>query len=306
MVQKILKPEGPRRRPGLSIGQTAASLLLAAWIVGGCGGGQYRPVSMGDQTHAFSAEKKAGWRYADSLWEGRDDPRRARTALRAYVEAGEAQPEVPALLTRIARAHHFVATYTEPDLDVADALYEEGARYARQALRLDPDYARVLKESGDETEAAREVEGPFLEPLFWLASNVGRRLTREDDFTRRAHQRRLGTFVDVLSRRADTLAQGGPDRFLGVYHLFTATPDIDSSAFHFDRALQRNPYFLGNRTLRAEYLDVARGDSIAFRRNLEAVIEAPETAPAADMTPENRMEKVRARKLLAEREKLFP
>ncbi len=315
MDQKTPRPEGlPKPSvlpPGLGR-QIGLAGLLTALLLAGCGGGHYRPVTEIGQPHEFSEEKKEAWLRADSLWEGRDDPRQARAALRAYVEADEAQPKVPALLTRISRAHHFVATYTEPDLEVADALYEEGARYARRALRLDPDFARVLDESGDEIEAAREVDGPFLEPLYWLASNAGRRLSREDDFTRRAHEHRLGTFVDILSRRADTLAQGGPDRFLGVYHLFTATPDIDSSAFHFDRALQRNPHYLGNRTLRAEYLDVARGDSAAFRRNLEAVIEAPETAPAetagtaADMAPENRMEKARAKKLLTERENLFP
>jgi tetratricopeptide (TPR) repeat protein len=282
----------------------ATSIFLSGIGVG-CSGAQIRPVTTPENHVPFDGVKDTAWLTADSLWDLRAHSAQARQALKAYKQVQRSHPKVPALLTRLSRASHFVGTYVESDPQAANRLYESGANYARQALKLDPEFSRVMQESGDESEAAREVEGPYLEPLFWLASNVGRRLALEDDFTRSAHQKRLGTFVDILSQRSDTLAQSGADRFLGVFHIFTAQPNLDSSAYHFDRALSRNPDYLGNRTLRAEYLDVARGDSISFRENLEAVLNAQPDS-ASELAPENHMEKSRAKKLLAEREKLFP
>jgi hypothetical protein len=234
----------------------------------------------------------------------RQNPKQARAALSAYRRAAKKQKDVPELMTRLSRACHLVATYVEQGPERSEFLYGEGALAAEAALQLHPGFHEMLQESGDEIEAVREVDGPYLESAFWYAANLGRLANMDGARARIGNRDRLEAFIQRVLSRNDTLYYGGAHRFLGVMYLVLPTPIPDSARRHFENALTVSPLFLGTRTLKAENQAVREKNTAVFPEQLEAVLRMPpETMPEA--AAENRYEQQRARALLQSEAKLF-
>ncbi len=278
--------------------------ISLALYFGGCSEGRVHKIGAPTQPTSFTSLKEARWLKADSLWELRQRPEQAIQSLKGYRKAAEKQKKVPELLTRLSHANYFVATYIESHTERSEALYREGAEVAEQALLCDPRFKKIREESGDETEAVQQVDGPYLEAAFWYAANLGRIVNLGDAKTRIGNRQHLEAFIKRVLLKNDSLYYGGAHRFLGIMYLVLPNPQIDSARSHFQMALQVSPLFFATRTLMAEYLCVKEKDTTAFREQLRFVLHtSPDTLLKA--SAENFYEQKRAEKLLAAESRLF-
>jgi hypothetical protein len=284
--------------------------ILVALMAAACSQGRITKVTPAPEAASFSAPRSGAWKAADSLWNLRRDSQSAWSSLVSYRRAAAEQPRVAETWTGYARACHFVATYAEQNKEWSNpermkSLYMEGARAAENALRLHPEYAKRLTETGDEADAVRVLNGPWLQPAYWLAANRRRWALQDGARPRLEGGESQERFMRYLAEHGESLLHGGPHRFLAVVFLTQPAPRADSARAHLDRAYALQPLYFANRTVRAQYLAVFEKDSAAFRSLLEEVLSSPaDTLPEAAI--ENEYEQARARNLLSRQAELFP
>lgn len=245
------------------------------------------------------------WRKADSLWELREDPAAARQSLKAYRSAAKRHKKTPELLAKASHACSFVATFVEFSPELRDRLFREGQARAQEAMMLDPGYQSRYKETGDEIEAARELDAAYVEALYWYVVNLGRELNQESVIVRRGNRERLEALNNQVLRMDETFQYGGPHRIAGSIPTRLPEGDLRASRGHFEKAIALAPLYLGNRVAFADFYAVRAKDKALFVDQLNRVIAAPaDTIP--EITPENRLSQAQAKALLAETGSLFP
>jgi hypothetical protein len=244
------------------------------------------------------------WIQADSLWALRADPDAARQSLKAYRSAVRKQRKVPELLARASHACNFVASYQTASADKRDALFREGQDFALEGMRLDPGFAGVYKETGDETEAARSLDPAYIELLYWYVVNLARELNQESTIIRRGNKTRVESLNDRLLAMNAGFHYAGPHRIAGAIPTRLPEGDLAASKPHFETAISMAPEYLGNRVIYADLYAVRAKDKALFRAQLEAVLAAPVDSASA-IAPENRYARAQAKALLAKTEALF-
>jgi hypothetical protein len=245
------------------------------------------------------------WRKADSLWELREDPAAARQSLKAYRSAAKRHKKSPELLAKAAHACSFVATFVEFSPEARDRLFREGQAKAQEAMMLDPGFHARYRETGDEVEAARELDTAYVEALYWYVVNLGRELNQESVIVRRGNRERLETLNDHLLRIDETFQYGGPHRIAGSIPTRLPEGDLGASKAHFEKAIALAPLYLGNRVAYADFYAVRAKDKALFVDQLNRVTAVPaDTLP--EITPENRLSQAQAKALLAKTTSLFP
>ena len=98
-----------------------------------------------------------------------------------------------------------------------------------------------------------------------------------------------------------------PDRYWGAYYAIApsfAGGDLDKSEKHFKKSILAAPGYLATKVLYAQYYATKRQDSALFETLLNEVISADATA-IPELTPENKAEQAKARKLLETKANYF-
>lgn len=216
---------------------------------------------------------------ADALWAEREDPGKAREAVKAYEAILKEKPKDYDLLLRLSRLHYWLGQLLEgPGNDEAIASYKSGEDYGRQA-----------------SEAGPEKPGGY----FFEAAN----LARKNNLKGKVKSLLGIAKVDELNKKAAAIEPlffyAGPDRFFCAY--YTKLPGLlggdSKKAIEFGKkAVEAFPRYAGNRVFLAEaYVREGRND--LARKELEQAMALPDDA-FPDAIPEQRLEKKRAAEVL--------
>lgn len=272
----------------------------------GCAGGRAVPLDAAQRAYPYrsAAPHSPKWKEADSLWSLRADPEAAKQSLRAYRAAVKRQRKAPDLLARISHACYFVATYQTASAERRDALFREGQDFAMEGMRLDPGFAGVFHETGDETEAARSLDPAYVELLYWYVVNLARELNQESAIIRRGNKARVESLNNRLLAIDAEFYYAGPHRIAGAIPTRLPEGNLADAKPHFETAIEMAPEYLGNRVVYADLYAVRAKDKALFRSQLEAVLAAP-VDPASAIAPENHYARAQAKALLAKTGALF-
>ena len=290
--------------PGLAV--LFRLLLVLAFPVfgllglGGCSGGRVIPLDGPQPTypyHALEAHSKY-WLLADSLWELRADPESARRSLKAYRTAAKRQKKVPELRARLSHACYFVAAYLETSADKKDGLFREGQNAAEAGMLLHPGYAAKFRETGDETEAVRELDSAYVEVLYWYVINLGRELSQESVIIRRGNKDRVEALNDRLLQLDPGFCYAGPHRIAGAIPARLPEGNLEDAKAHFEKAVALAPGYLGNRVAYADFYAIRTGDRALFLEQL-TLVTAAKADSIQEIAPENRYAQEQAKLLLA-------
>ncbi|HYS80020.1 MAG TPA: TRAP transporter TatT component family protein [Anaeromyxobacteraceae bacterium] len=285
--------------------------MLALLLLGALAGAAEPPASPRPSAAAAPAAPTPASSAATALAAGaaayveREDPARLAEALQRFREAAALAPSDPAPLVALARAEAWRGLSTPA---AAREAWGEAARAAERALHLvAPRFGETADRGGELREAARRVEAPGAEPLYWLAlatMGMGRARGMTAMLSVKDAARALMERAAALDERVDF---GGPRRALGAW-LATIPSAAGGGAAaaraELDRARELAPDYQLNRVRDAETLSVLLQDRARFERLLGEVIAFdPARAPAA--APENRLAQRLAKDLLARRDRLF-
>ncbi|MDB5104260.1 MAG: hypothetical protein JWP91_1949 [Fibrobacteres bacterium] len=302
----LVTDPGSDARPGILAFLSGLCVLAALMGLGGCVGGHVTPLNGPRPTYPFRALETHSpqWILADSLWDLRADPAEAIRCLKTYRKAVKRQKKVPELQARLSHACYFVAAFVETSLEKKDALFREGEEAAEKAMLQHPGYAARYRESGDETDAARELDSAYVEALYWYVANLGRELNQESAIIRQGNKDRVVALTNRLLEMDDTFYYGGPHRIAGAIPTRLPNGDLKEAKAHFEKAIALAPGFLGNRLAYADFYATRAGDKRLFLEQL-AQVTAARADSLPEIGPENRFAQEMAKAMAAKASTLF-
>jgi tetratricopeptide (TPR) repeat protein len=293
--------------------------LLTLVFVVGCGTGrqsQWETTSVAATASAPPAAAGEGQGGKDhqaaaaAAW----DKRGERASLDAAIGHWEAhlagRPDDGETLARLSRAYYFLADGhlrgLGPKSDQYLGAFEKGIAAGERALAaVSPEFkARVTRDEKVE-EAIKVVGKEGLPAMYWYAVNLGKWSRAKGIAALLGNKDRVKGVLERVLALDETFFHGAPHRYFGIYwSLLPVGRDLDKSRHHFERSLAIAPSYVGTKVLMAESYAVKRQDRALYARLLEEVLAAPDEI-IADLVPETRVEKDKARELKARIEESF-
>lgn len=241
---------------------------------------------------------------ADSLWELRGTPEKAREMLSAYISAAEADPTNTNLAARLSRAYYLVANYVESDLEKKDELFTKGLEIGERSLGLFPEFRKIYQDTKDEKKALQGVGVDGIEVIYWTGANFGKWAAEKNLLIRLGNKSKIEAYNQRVFDLDRNFFYGAADRFFGALPTKVPGGDLNLSKFHFEKSIELAPNYFGTRTLFAEYYATKAQDRETFVKQLEYVISTPyDLIP--EITPENKYEQEYAKKLLERVDEFF-
>jgi hypothetical protein len=257
------------------------------------------------------AERAARIRSGDEHWARRTETSELDAAIAAWQQA--AVESDATTLGKLARALYFrgyraVSSERGPAGKDPLADHRRGAEFGeRAALAANPALAAAVAKGAPLEDSLAQADASALPGIFWRAQNL-RAVAEAGGFMAVAEiSPKLRQAMETCLRVDEAYYHGGAHRYLGTF--FARAPsmaggDMDQSQRHFQKAMTIAPAFLATRVLWAEFYATKREDREGFRRELDFVIHQPDGA-LPEAIAENRVEKLRARALLARASSLF-
>jgi hypothetical protein len=294
-------------------------LVCAALVVVGCGTGRKsqwegattpsapKPAAATPTQDGFGVGSASP---AEQAWQNRGDRAQLDAAISAWEARVAERPDDGNALSRLARAYYLLADGYLRTLGPKNEQYlgafEKGVSAGERALAsLSPEFkSRVVRD--EKVEDAIQVVGKEgLDAMYWYAVNLGKWSRAKGIAALLGNKDRVKGVLERVLALDETYFNGAPHRYFGVYwSLLPVGRDLDKSRTHFERSLAIAPRYVGTKVLMAESYAVKRQDRALFARLLDEVLATPDDA-LADLVPETRIEKDKARELKAKIDELF-
>ncbi len=242
-----------------------------------------------------------------------DEDHRARAAERfSQLRDAAAQSFDPDLYNdfwKLSQSTYLLAEMLDDDDDKDRKLelYQQALDNAERAMACFPSFRKAIAAGEAEEVAAKEIPLDGIEGVYWTVVSLSK-WSRLKGFSHVLFNKNKGWEMIQHVRELDAdWFYGAADRYLGAYYAVApsiAGGDMELSEEHFKAALEAAPYYLATSVLYAEFYATKMQDEDLFKERLQFVIDAP-LDKYPDVVPIQRVEKEKARKLLAEISEYF-
>jgi len=210
-------------------------------------------------------------------------------------------------LTRLSRAHYFLADAHLVEIDMKKKFWEIGTSYGEKAMATNKNFARAMKLDGAKIEDNLTLLGEKeIGAMYWSASNLGKWAKNSGIVTTLKYKTLIKKLISTVEKIDRSFFYYAPDRYWGAFYAIApgfAGGDMDKSKERFEKNIKNAPDYLGTRVLYADYYMVKKEDKKNFKRLLNEVIRTKVRDPL--IHPENMVEKIKARELLRNIEDKF-
>jgi tetratricopeptide (TPR) repeat protein len=247
---------------------------------------------------------------AEAAWQKRGDRASLEEAIKHWEAHVAAKPDDGPAWARLARAYYLLADGHLRGLGPKDERYlstfEKGISAGERSLMAVSPAFKAKVQADEKVEDAIQVVGADgLEGMYWYAVNLGKWSRAKGLAALLGNKDRVKGVMTRALALDETFFYGAPHRYFGAYWaLVPVGKDLDKSREHFDKSLKIAPGYAGTKILMAEAYAVKKQDRDLFVKLLDEVIAMPEDA-IADLVPETRIEKDKAKELKAKVDELF-
>jgi len=256
----------------------------------------------------------------DALWAERDNADKLKGALAKWEQAVKLAPSAE-LTIKLARGHYLLGDshYALADNNEArDAEYQLGLDWANEALKLTaPEYVAAKTGGKTHPEAIKLAPKEAVPAMYWYAVNLGKWAAGKGLVTRLKYKDDLFATMTHVKALDEGYFFGASWRYFGSYEAVAAGlagGDLGRSKSNFEKGIALAPNYLGTKVLMADlYCPKMQKDEdsdgqpdgkVLFKKLLDEVIAADPNAEP-DVAPENKLEQLKAKKLLAKIDELF-
>ena len=265
-----------------------------------------KPVTAAPATEAVATASSEG----DAAWEQRADKAKLIEAITKWEAAFEKAPSAE-LANKLARAHYFLGDgfyVLENKPEDRDAEYQKGLDWATRSLKLSaPEFAKAMTEGKKHADAITLAPKDAVPAMYWYATNLGKWAASKGFATRLRYKDDIKATMVHVKSLDELYFYAAPWRYFGSFEAVTAGlagGSLEKSEENYKKAVELAPNYLGTKVLWADFLCTKKQDKATFKKLLEEVIAAdPKIDPA--ITPENTIEQLKAKKLLAEIDEKF-
>ena len=247
---------------------------------------------------------------AEAAWAQRGERAALDKAIALWEAEVASNPGHASTWARLARAYYLLAdghlrTRGPKDEQYLGAFEKGTAAGERSLAAQSPEFkARVVQEEKVE-DAIRVVGRDGIPAMYWYAVNLGKWSRAKGIAALLGNKDRVRGVVSRVLELDETFFYGAPHRYFGAYwSLLPIGRDLDKSRQHFERSLTIAPAYAGTKVLMAETYAVKKQDRALYVRLLEEVLAQPDDA-IAELAPEIRIEKDKARELQTKVDELF-
>ncbi len=291
----------------------ALMLMLVACSTGRQSTWEVKPTEAakaeGDTFEALSAQ-------GDEAWKKRDDKPSCEAAIAAWEKAVALKPDDAATLAKLAHGYYFLsdAHLRNADKELYLSTFEKGVGRGEAALAAaNPKFKEHVVGGGKVEDGMQHLTGTpvEVEAAYWYAASLGKWARAKGFAVTLGNKDRIrGVMTRVLE--LDTEASfgkqgffhGAVDRYFGSFYAVApgfAGGDMNKSKAHFEKALEKAPYYPGTRVLYADTWATKQGDRALYDKLLAEVLATPDQGPdGTDIAPEIKVEKEKARELQAQ------
>lgn len=288
---------------------TKAMWMSAALSVSGCATYQAKwdeKVTTAAPTDAATAAVTEG----DAAWEARGDKAKLTEAITKWEAAFEKGPSAE-LAAKLSRAHYLLGDgylALEGNAEGRDAEYQKGLDWATRSLTIAaPAFAKAMTEGKKHAESITLAPKEAVPGMYWYATNLGKWAASKGFATRLRYKDDIKATMDHVKSLDEMYFYAAPWRYFGSFEAVTAGiagGSLEKSETNFKKAIELAPNYLGAKVLWAEYLCTKKQDKATFKQLLDEVIAADAKVDPA-IAPENAIEQLKARKLLADIDEKF-
>lgn len=276
------------------------SFLLVAFLLTGCASRTEGWFKTSDKVKLSKKEYTSIQKKAMSLWEKRDEKESLEKALDAFKRLSLATSDNLDHLVYLTRGYYFLADAHYDDVDMKKKYWEIGTSYGEKAMATNKAFAKAMKDGGKIEDNLDKLSKREVPGMYWTAANLGKWAKNSGIATTLKYKNRIRTLADTVKKLHPKYFYGAAHRYFGAYYAVApsfAGGDMGKSKKSFTQAIKIAPEYLGTYVLYADLYAVKKGDKELFKSQLNKVIKA-KLGPK-DLHPENKVEKKKAKKLLA-------
>jgi tetratricopeptide (TPR) repeat protein len=280
--------------------------MLALGILSACGAKHAATFDIGEATAEGDASALSG--EAQALWEERGDTAQLQAALDKYEEVLAVDPGNREALLHLARGYYFLGDAHLSDDEEKKTAWDKSIGYGKKCMGLNEAF-RAANESGeaDEETAAANLTSEDTECTYWTASALGKWVGLHSLGVKLKNIPTVKAWISRVEELDSSYYFTATDRYWGAY--WAAIPsfagrDLDKSRTYFDKAIEAEPMFFGNRVLVASFWAEKTQDIAEFDKQIAFVLShCPNTLDG--VVPEQEAEQRKAQDLLDRRAELF-
>lgn len=266
----------------------------AAWQEGDEPGGSEGAGSSG----AATSEQSEG----DKYWAERTSAENVRKAITAWEKEIETDPENFDVLVKLTRGHYFLADgYLRDDDTAYLSTMDAGVSWGEKALMVgSPAFAEKMRNKEKFYEAVKVIPKEAVPAAYWYAAALGKWAKKKSFAVLVGQKDNVKATMETCLELDPEYFHFGPDRYFGAFYAVApafAGGDLDKSKVHYDKSLEKAPYYLGTKVLMAENLMVKQDDEEQFKKLLNEVLAADANA-VPEIAPEMKVEQAKAKELL--------
>lgn len=261
-----------------------------------------------NSTTLSSKDEKALFKTAMKNWEKRDQKEQLVKSLKSLETLAISSPGNYEYLVYLCRGKYILADGHIDDMEEKKRLWEEGVTWGEKAMATNSDFAAKIKLVEGKVEAALDtLTKNEIESIYWTAVNLGKWGKNSGIATILKYKTRIKKMINKVGELDKDFFHGAFHRYWGAY--YAAAPsfaggDINKSFDSFTKAIKAEKNYLGSYVLFASYYATKKGNKKLFQEKLNYVLNAKSDI-IDDITPENNIEKNKAKKLLSNIDELF-
>ncbi len=195
----------------------------------------------------------------DAAWAERTSPDKVKEAIGHWEKAVASNPGDWETMTKLIRAHYFLADGYLRGEDNADAYLEtmdKGVSWGERALKaVSPEFAEAAKEKGKLYEKIKLVGKDGVPAMYWYAACLGKWARASSFADLVANKDMVKSTMDHVYSLDKSYYYAGADRYFGAYYAIAPKAfggDLAKSKEHFEASLAAQPNFLGTKVLKAD------------------------------------------------------
>ena len=215
-----------------------------------------------------------------SLWEKRDD----RASLEAALVKLENSPLNKETLVMLTRGYFLLGDAHLTDKEQKMKAFEKARHYG---------------EKGMEGKSIDAITVEDVDILYWSAASLGKWSKANGIMSSLKYKNQILSMIRKVESLKPDFFHGAVPRYWGSFYALApsiAGGDMVKSKDNFKKSIAMAPESLTTRVLFAELYWAEEGNKKEYKKELEAVINAPEGI--AELRPENNLEKKKAKRML--------
>ena len=280
--------------------------LLTLGILSACGAKHAATFDIGEAT--AEGDAIAIMTEAQSLWNMRGDTAHLKAALDNYERVLAVDPGNREALLHLARGYYFLGDAHLSDDEAKKTAWDKSISYGKKCMGLNEAF-RSANDAGevDEATAAANLTDGDTQCTYWSASALGKWVGLHSLGVKLKNIPTVKAWISRVEELDSSYYFTATDRYWGAY--WAAIPsfagrDLDKSRSYFDKAIEAEPMFFGNRVLLASFWAEKEQDIAEFDKQIAFVLSnCPNTLEG--VVPEQEAEQRKAQDLLDRRAELF-